>query len=555
MNRALKISGVVVAGLILIILLVPFLINVNSFRPRIESELSAALGRAVTVGNLRLSLLTGSVAADDLAIADDPSFSKNPFIRAKALKVGVEVLPLIFAKQLHVTHITLEQPQVFLFHSPGGEWNYSSLGHASGAAATPASADSAQPKGSTPPPASGTSSGPGLSVSKLEISDGRVEVAETGAAGKSHVYDAVTVKVTNFSFTSEFPFTVSANLPAGGTLSLEGKAGPIDATDASLTPFSGKITVKALDVAASGFIDPASGISAVADFEAALSSDGKQLHTHGALVANKLKLSPKGSPAATAVNVQYDLIHDLHKQSGELTQAGVTLGKAVAKLSGSYHLDPDPTTVSLKLNADDMPVNDLVTLLPALGVVLPPGSSLQGGTLTSDLTIDGPLAKLVIVGPVKLVNSKLAGFSLGSKLSAVSKLTGSSASGSDTVIQNLSLEARVAPSGITTSNVNLTIPSLGVLTGNGSISPANGLDYKMVAALSGGAIGGVSAVAGLGGKEKGGGIPFFIQGTTSDPKFVPDVKGMLNSQLKSGVGGGGAVVNSVGGLFGKKKPN
>jgi AsmA protein len=196
-------------------------------------------------------------------------------------------------------------------------------------------------------------------------------------------------------------------------------------------------------------------------------------------------------------------------------------------------------------------VNDLETMLPALGVVLPSGSSLQGGTLTTDLTIVGPTDKLVIDGPVRLTDSKLAGFSLGSKLSALSKFTGSQSTGSDTLIQNFSANAHVAPAGIRTDNVNLTVPSFGVVTGNGTISPSNALNYKMNAALTGA---GLTQLAGLGGK--GGGIPFSIAGTTSDPKFMPDVKGMLDNQLKSGLGGqnGSNVVNSVTGLFGKKKP-
>jgi AsmA protein len=470
----------------------------------------------------------------------------------------VEVLPLVFSKELHVTNITLDQPQVSLLHTTTGQWNYSSLGQAGaqvGAAASnpPSAPKGAQAKPSAPAP-SGNSSASSLSVRELEIKDGRVVVALSNT-GKSHVYDGVTLKVTDFSFTSEFPFTISANLPAGGRFDLEGKAGPISATDASLTPFSGKITVKSLDVAASGFLDPSSGIAGIADFDATIASDGKQLTSAGTAVASKLKLSPKGSPAATPVKVKYNLVHDLQKQSGDLSEGDVSLGNAVAKLTGSYHLQPEPTTLAMKLNADAMPVDDLKTLLPALGIVLPSGSALEGGTLTSDLTIDGPVDKLVIVGPIKLSNTKLAGFSLGSKLSAVSKLTGSSSTGSDTVIQNLSLNARVDPAGVTTSNVNLTVPAIGVITGNGSISPSDALDYKMKAALSGGAAGGLTQITGLGGKEAGGGIPFFIQGTTSDPKFVPDMKGMLNSQLKSGMGGGGSLVNSVGGILGKKKPN
>ena len=96
--KALKIIGIVVVVLLLIAIALPFLINVNSFRPKLESALTEALGREVKVGNLSLSILSGSVSAEDLSIADDPAFSKDAFIRAKSLKVGVEVMPLIFSK-------------------------------------------------------------------------------------------------------------------------------------------------------------------------------------------------------------------------------------------------------------------------------------------------------------------------------------------------------------------------------------------------------------------------------------------------------------------------
>src|SRR5215472_8785020 len=109
-KRWLRIGGIAVAILVLILIALPFLINVNSFRPKVESEASAALGRQVTVGNLSLSILSGSVRADNIAIADDPAFGKSPFVTAKSLKVGVELMPLIFSKQLNVTGFTLEQP-------------------------------------------------------------------------------------------------------------------------------------------------------------------------------------------------------------------------------------------------------------------------------------------------------------------------------------------------------------------------------------------------------------------------------------------------------------
>jgi len=543
MKRILKWIAIVIAVLIVIALALPFLIDVNTFRPQIELQLTEALGRKVTVGNLKLSILSGSVGADDIAIADDPSFANTPFIRAKALNVGVELMPLIFSKQLHVTELSLTEPQVTLLRAPSGRWNYSTLGgNAASKPATPATSSDAN------------SFQQNLSVAKLTIKDGRVSIADTKAPVKPHVYDNVNIEVKNFSFASQFPFTLSAKLPGGGTLKLDGTAGAINPNDTAQTPLQAKLEVKKLDLGKSGFVDPSAGIAGVADFDGSLISDGKVVQTSGTITADSLKLSPKGTPGKTPVRVRYATVYELQKQTGRLTQGDLSVDKAVAKLGGTYDLSGESPAVNMKLNADNMPVDDLVTMLPPMGVVLPSGSSLKGGTLSADFTIVGPVERLVINGPVKLVNTKLAGFDMGSKLSAISSLGGAK-TGSDTTIQNFSSEVHVSPGGIQTQNVNLVVPSIGTVTGNGTVSPQNALDYKMSASLSGGLGGGLTAMAG--GK---GGVPFFIQGTASDPKFVPDVKGMLGNQLSNRLGGqipGGkstqGLTDAVTGLFGKKK--
>src|SRR5689334_8747432 len=92
-KRWLRVAGIVIGILLVFLIAIPFLVNVNSFRPRIESEATNALGREVKLGNLSLSLLSGTVGIEDLRIADDPAFGKSPFITAKSLKVGVELMP------------------------------------------------------------------------------------------------------------------------------------------------------------------------------------------------------------------------------------------------------------------------------------------------------------------------------------------------------------------------------------------------------------------------------------------------------------------------------
>lgn len=561
MKRFLKILAIVIVLLIVIVIALPLLIDANLFRPRLESELSGALGRQVKVGNLSLSLFSGGVRADDISIADDPSFGSAPFVKASSLKVGVQMIPLIFSKSLEVTDLTLNQPAINLVRSQDGErWNFSSLGKKNAPAAeqpkTAEPAKSAQPAKS-PKRAAGEpapSSNPDLSVEKLSVTGGRLTVSRAGSDEKPRVYDKVTIDASHFSFASSFPFKVTADLPSDGKLKLEGTAGPINPNDAALTPLQAKVSIQHMDLAASGFIDPASGISGIADFDGTLNSDGHQAKANGTLKASKLQVVKKGSPAGQPVELQFAVVNDLVKQTGDLTRGDISMGKAVSHLTGTYNAHGKVTEVNLKLNGQGMPVDDLEAMLPAVGVALPPKSQLKGGTLNVNLATTGPVDKPVTTGTVKLENSALAGFDLGSRLSAISALSGKAPSGNTTTIQNFSSDVHAAPDGTRADNINLTIPAFGVLTGSGTVSPSNALNFKMSANLSGGAVTGVTQMAGLGGK--GGTIPFFIQGTTADPKFVPDVKGMAGGVLQQALQGNKNQKNPASGVLDmlKKKP-
>jgi AsmA protein len=317
-----------------------------------------------------------------------------------------------------------------------------------------------------------------------------------------------------------------------------------------------------MDIVASGFIDPASGIAGQANFDGTLNSNGSIAKAVGTFTGNKLQLSPKGSPAPKTVVIKHTVDVDLDKQSGNLTQGDVEIGKAVAHLTGAFKTDHETQVLNMKLNAPNMPVEELEAMLPALGVVLPSGSQLKGGTLSADLSIVGPIDKLVITGPVKLSDTKLAGFDLGSKLGALSAFAGKAVSNPDTTIQNFSTNARVAPEGTRADNLNLTVPAIGVITGAGTVSPAGALAFKMLANLHGGMAGGLAQVAGMSSGK--GGIPFSIAGTTSKPEFVPDIKGMATGMAGNALQGvmsgkvpgakPGSAVDALGGLLGKKKP-
>jgi len=567
MGKKLRILLIAVIVIVALLVAVPFLIPVDKFRPMIEQTASDALGRKISVGDLSLSLISGSLTARDLSIGDDPKFSPSPFLMAKSFSVGVEIFPLIFSKTLNVTGITIDEPQVTLLRNAAGQWNYSSLG----ASSKPTAANSSSKS---------SSSAPELSVKKLELKDGKIIIGTTSSQ-KRNTYDHVTVTASDVSMNSKFPVVVSAELPGGGQFKLDGNAGPLDKADTALTPLDAKIHVRSLDLARTGFLDPALGLGGLVDLDSTLASQNGSAETKGNLKLSKALLVQGGSPAGVPAVVEFGTRYDLRKNSGIITPSEVKIGSAVAHLNGNYESRGEETSVDVKLVGEAMPAKDLEAFLPAIGVNLPKGASLTAGTLSANLDIKGPTNKLVTDGTVGLNAAKLEGFDLGSKMTAITALTGLK-TGKDLEIEKLTTVVHMAPNGLRAENFNAILPALGTLAGGGTLDSKNNLDFKMAATFSGGVIGamgdagnGIGSLLGAatgarksGACKNGTTIPFLIQGTSSDPKFVPDVGGVAAGLLKSqlgctggtllGAGEKGAktpanAVEALTGLFGKKK--
>lgn len=582
MKKVLIAIGVVVLLLIVVALALPFMIDVNRFKPTLEADLSNALGRKVQIGNIQLSLLSGAVTVDNVSIADDPAFSNAPFLQAKKLAAGVAIQPLIFSKKLQVSSFTITEPQVVLLHAASGKWNYSSFGSSSKSASSgsPGTASSTNSSSNAGSSSRGSSnSGPSntdFTVDKIKIENGTVTVGRIGPGGKTQTYQNVNLEIDNVSYTSAFPFHLDAKTPGNGSIKADGKAGPINATDSSLTPLSAKLDVQNVDLGSTGFVDPSSGLAGLVSFNGDVASDGKQMTSKGNVKADKVKLVANGSPSHVPLTVDYDTNYDLATESGNLSQGDVHIGKALAHLVGTYDISGVTAAIKMKLAGSNMPVTDLEGVMPAVGVVLPSGSSLSAGGLTTNLSIDGPVDKLVIVGPVNLSNAKLTGFNLKQKLGPLASLIGVGAgeSGNDTDIQTLSAEVRVDPKGTQANNLNLVVPTVGTITGNGTVSATQQLDAKLVAKVtaSGGAVGGVTAMlsgGASGTKPTTLTVPVTVRGTTSNPQFIPDMSSIVKNNIgnianlgatlgKSGNGNANnaaaAASSILGGFLNKKKP-
>src|SRR5262249_49989985 len=102
-SKNARLAAVLTGTVLLAALVLPYMVNIDGLRPRLEAALQSQLGREVHIGYLQLSLLAGGARAENFSIADDPAFGSRPFLHAKSLEVGVSLFSLIFSRSLHVT--------------------------------------------------------------------------------------------------------------------------------------------------------------------------------------------------------------------------------------------------------------------------------------------------------------------------------------------------------------------------------------------------------------------------------------------------------------------
>jgi AsmA protein len=579
MSSKLKWVAIAVVVLLVVLFIVPFLIPVNKFRPTIEQKASASLGRKVELGNLSLSILSGSLEIDNLSIADDPKFNNAPFLTAKSVKLGVELMPLVFSQQVNVTGIEIVNPQLTLLKNPSGKWNFSSIGGNSAPSSTSGGSNKTAES---------------LTIKTLGLKDGQITLGATTSQKRS-VYTNVNLTADDVAMHSSFPVEFSMTLPGGGTMKIDGKVGPVEQKDAALTPQDVKLHISNLNLASTGFLDPSLGLGGIVGMDAALVSQGGVMATKGTLQLSKAVLVAGGQPSGVPLTLDFDTKYDLEKGTGVINPSVAKIGNAKSNLSGTYKSEGDEFAVDLKVEGQNLPATDLEAFLPALGINLPSGSKLTAGTLSTNLHVTGPTNKLVTDGTIGLFNGKLAGFNLGSKMAAVGSLAGIK-TGNDLDIEKFTSNVHMAPTGLKADNLDLVVPSLGTVVGGGTLDSKNNMNFNLVATVNSsmvtaaaGAAGGAATGAlnsAVGGMLGGGAancksgeikVPLQVHGTTANPQFTPDVGGATASLLKSqlscvGGGAGGATtglqglaggnpaaagaLNQLGGLLGgkKKKP-
>lgn len=536
----LMITGIALIIVALTLLALPFLININSFRPQLEARASAALGRKVKLGELRLSILRGTLVANDIEVADDPAFSPSNFLMAKSLEIAVELKPLLFSRQVNVVGLVLEHPTITLIQANDGAWNFSTLG-----AAAIKNQDQLKSKM------------PAITVARFGVNDGTLIVKKADSNRQPMVYRNVRMEVSDFSSASSFHFRLTTLLPGEGDAGLSGTAGPLPSRDLSRTPIDATVKVNNLHLAAYGVVPPESGIDGLVNLDETLHTDGTRTTLRGTFTGSNMTLSPRGSPSPTVISIRHAIVLDLASRSGTLTDADIAIGQALLHASGTFQNDGRQarhTIINLQVSGTDMPIDAFQSMFPALNIKLPLGSHLQGGTVSAKLNAAGPLSALVITGAISAANTTLVGYNLGSQLGSVASLAGKAVAAPDTVFQSASFNVTVTSTGIKLDQIAVDTPAVGPATGSGTVSPTGQLNFAMLAYPTHGVAGALTRMASVGSGK--GNVPVAIEGTAEKPVYVADVGAAAKSMVAQTAKGVASVpARAIKRLFGKKKPD
>lgn len=484
-KKILQLLGWMAIAVSLVYGLMALLIRGERLRPKLEEELSSATGRKVAIGSLSFSLRHLALTATDLAISEDSVFGGHvPFLQARGAAFRVRLVPLMFSRETHVTDVSLDSPIVMLRQNAAGGWNYDSL----------LSASRRNISELDPP--------------SIHVTGGRLSIASFGDDTHSVQLHDIRLSAQALSLQMNNPVTVTAQVEGGGSVKLEGRAGPMEwDSSGPLVPFSGLVHATRVNLAQSNLMSTAPSIGGQLSFDASVESDGRIMRLDGQAKVDKLKLAAAGLAASEPLQAVFTVAHDLSTHSGVVDRCEFRVTKGTAILSGKYISGGQAPLVNLDLAISDAGVTNLAPFLPALGFPLPGSAGMVGGAVIAKIKLDGPLEGPYVAGSLSVNGARVTGFDLSRALGAIEGLDASDLNNEFEIV-SWKADLKTGANGLDIGNLEAAVAGLGMLSGSGSIAPDSRIHFQM------------SGIRGLTG-PKGMAIPFTIRGTCADPILQP----------------------------------
>ncbi len=240
MAKLLKWIGIIVGVLIVVIiallLIVPRFVDINKYKPKIESMVTESTGRPFAIGgDIDLTLFPwAGVSLSDLHLGNAKGFKEKDFVSVEHFEVRVKLLPLIF-KDFQVKRFVVKGPRLALEKDKAGRGNWEDL------------VKPEKPKKAEKRPSPGKGAPlpfKGLAVGEFAITSGEFVWVDHQKETEKHLTE-VNLVLDPVSLDQKIGLDLSARLD-GQPIEIKGEIGPLGSP-----PGEGKVpvvvNVRALD--------------------------------------------------------------------------------------------------------------------------------------------------------------------------------------------------------------------------------------------------------------------------------------------------------------------
>ena len=411
MRKLVIVVIVLVVIIVGALLALPHLIDVNQYRGQIQTELQQRLNRPVQLGELSLGVFPLRVEANNVTIGEDPSFHSNvPFAQVSQLDVSVKLFPLL-SKNIEIDSLELKRPAIELIRNSQGVWNFSTIASAPAAPANaPAPTRPQQPAKPAPSqPAPSTSNG--LTLGKLQITDGQIAVTDFQKRQPRAVYDHIDLTLKDYAPGQPFSLDLTAHLPGNGsqTFSISGDGGPINNADLAGTPFKGTVKLNEVSLAgAQKFLNS----SALAGTDAVISGSTDLTSASGNMsAAGSLKMENAivhGVKVGYPISADFDVSDNLTTDVIQIRKCNLKLGSTPLSVNGTVNTHPATSVVDVNLSTSDASIQDAARLAAAFGVAFSPDANIAG-QITANVHAQGPTSQMAFNGNLSARNLEMTG--------------------------------------------------------------------------------------------------------------------------------------------------
>ena len=245
------------------ILTITALVDVESYKPKIEQLVTEKTGYPLTLGGkINLSLFPWvGLSFTDLQLDNPEGFVSKTFVRIDGFQARLKVLPLL-SRKVEISSFVVNRPEISLEKGANGIWNWQKLTEVGKPTTTPSSEKTTVPAGGddkvVAPQDSEDQGGfalQSLIVGEFSITDGRVQINDLQNNLKREISD-FTLQLVDVSLDKPIKIAMAAVLD-GKPLSLKGSVGPL-----GQDPVAGKINldlaIQALDtlnIQVSGYLE------------------------------------------------------------------------------------------------------------------------------------------------------------------------------------------------------------------------------------------------------------------------------------------------------------